>query len=345
MISMKNKIRIAIVGTGYFSKFHFDAWTRLKVKIVAICSLNKNEAIYYSKKFNNCPIYSNFKKMIDEIDLDFVDIIIPPKNHLKFIKFAAKKNINIICQKPFTNSYSEAVNAVNISNKNNVLLAVHENFRFQPWYLKIKRILKKNSLGELYQVNFRMRPGDGQGKNAYLDRQPYFQKMERFLIHETAIHIIDVFRFLFGEIDTVFANLSKLNDNINGEDAGYVFFNFKNGMRGILDGNRLSDHIAKDRRLTIGEMLIEGSKGTLRLNGDGELFIRKFGSNKELKISYKWENKGFAGDSVFKCQNHILKHYVKGEILFNSAFDYLRNLKIENYIYKSNSLKKSLKIK
>ena len=30
--------------------------------------------------------------------------------------------------------------------------------------------------------------GDGQGPRAYLDRQPYFQQMPRFLIHETAIH-------------------------------------------------------------------------------------------------------------------------------------------------------------
>ncbi len=342
---MKNKIRIAIVGTGYFSQFHFDAWIRLEVKVVAICSLYENDAIYYSKKFNNCPIYSNFKKMIDEIDLDFVDIVVPPKDHLKLIKIAANKNVNIICQKPFTNSYSEAVKAVNISNTNNVLLIVHENFRFQPWYQKIKTILDNNTLGELYQVSFRMRPGDGQGKDAYLDRQPYFQKMERFLIHETAIHIIDVFRFLFGEIDSVFANLSKLNKFINGEDAGFVIFKFKNGVRGTFDGNRLSDHIAKDRRLTIGEMLIEGSNGSLRLNGDGELFKRKFGSNKESKISYNWDNKGFAGDCVFKCINHILEHYTQGKVLFNSASDYLENLKIEDYIYKSNSEGKILKIK
>ena len=342
---MKNKIRIAIVGTGYFSQFHFDAWIRLEVKVVAICTLNENDAIYYSKRFDNCPIYSNFKKMIDEIDLDFVDIVIPPKDHLKLIKIAANKNVNIICQKPFTNSYSEAVNAINISNKNNVLLIVHENFRFQPWYLKIKNILDNNLLGELYQVSFRMRPGDGQGKKAYLDRQPYFQKMERFLIHETAIHIIDVFRFLFGEIESVFANLFKLNKYINGEDAGFVLFNFKNGMRGIFDGNRLSDHIALDRRLTIGEMVIEGSKGTLRLNGNGELFKRKFGSNKELKISYKWDKKGFAGDSVFKFQRHILDHFNRGKVLFNSGIDYLENLKVEKYIYKSNSKGKILNIK
>ena len=53
--------------------------------------------------------------MIDEIDLDFVDIVIPPKDHLKLIKIAASKNVNIICQQPFTNSYSEVKDAVNIS--------------------------------------------------------------------------------------------------------------------------------------------------------------------------------------------------------------------------------------
>ena len=342
---MKKKIRIAIVGTGYFSQYHFDAWIRLDVKVVAICSLNEKDAIYYSKKFDNCPIYFNFKKMIDEIDLDFVDIVIPPKDHLKLIKIAANKNVNIICQKPFTNSYYEAVNAVNISNKNNVLLIVHENFRFQPWYLKIKDILDNNLLGELYQVSFRMRPGDGQGKDAYLDRQPYFQKMERFLIHETAIHIIDVFRFLFGEIESVFANLSKLNKHIKGEDSGHLLFNFENGMKGILDCNRLSDHIAADRRLTIGEMIIEGSDGTLRLNGDGELFKRKFSCNKESKIKYKWEKKGFAGDSVFKCQQHIIDHFLNGKTLYNNGNDYLENLKIEEYLYESNSVGKLLKIR
>ena len=139
-----------------------------------------------------------------------------------------------------------------------------------------------------------------------------------------------------------FANLFRINKHINGEDAGYVLFNFKNGIRGFFDGNRLSDHIAKDRRLTIGEMLIEGSNGSLRLNGDGELYKRKFGSNREVKISYRWDNKGFAGDCVFKCQRHILQHYLHGKGLHNSSNDYLQNLKIESYIYKSNSMGKLL---
>ena len=341
---MKKNIRLAVLGTGYFSQFHYDAWKRLNVDLVGICSLNKDEAIKYSKQFQNCEVFLDFETMIKTTKPDLVDIIAPPLNHLKFIKISAKNKVNIICQKPFTNSIKEAREAINFTKRNKVKIAVHENFRFQPWYMKINEILKTSLLGDLYQVSFRMRPGDGQGEKAYLERQPYFQKMERFLIRETAIHLIDVFRFLFGDIKSVFANLSRLNPCIKGEDAGIVFFEFINGIRGVFDGNRLSDHIAADRRLTIGEMLIEGSMGTLRLNGNGEIFTRRFGDNIEKKVSYKWIKKGFAGDSVFQCQKHLLDHFLKGEKLINSAEEYLDNLKAEDYIYKSNYKKRLLEL-
>ena len=341
---MKKNIRLAVVGTGYFSQFHYDAWKRLNVDLVGICSLNKDEAIKYSKQFQNCEVFLDFETMIKTTKPDLVDIIAPPLNHLKFIKISAKNKVNIICQKPFTNSIKEAREAINFTKRNKVKIAVHENFRFQPWYMKINEILKTSLLGDLYQVSFRMRPGDGQGEKAYLERQPYFQKMERFLIRETAIHLIDVFRFLFGDIKSVFANLSRLNPNIKGEDAGIVFFEFINGIRGVFDGNRLSDHIAADLRLTIGEMLIEGSMGTLRLNGNGEIFTRRFGDNIEKKVSYKWIKKGFAGDSVFQCQKHLLDHFLKGEKLINSAEEYLDNLKAEDYIYKSNYKRRLLEL-
>ena len=341
---MKKNIRLAVVGTGYFSQFHYDAWKRLNVDLVGICSLNKDEASKYSKQFQNCEVFLDFETMIKTTKPELVDIIVPPLNHLKFIKVAARNKVHIICQKPFTTSINEAKEAISFAKRKRVKIAVHENFRFQPWYMKINEILKTSLLGDLYQVSFRMRPGDGQGEKAYLERQPYFQKMERFLIRETAIHLIDIFRFLFGDIKSVFANLSRLNPYIKGEDAGIIFLEFINGIRGVFDGNRLSDHIAADRRLTIGEMLIEGSMGTLRLNGNGEIFIRRFGDNIEKKVSYKWIKKGFAGDSVFQCQKHLLDHFLKGEKLINSAEEYLENLKVENFIYKSDLKKKLLEL-
>ena len=61
---MKKNIRLAVLGTGYFSQFHYDAWKRLNVDLVGICSLNKDEANKYSKQFQNCEIFLDFETMI-----------------------------------------------------------------------------------------------------------------------------------------------------------------------------------------------------------------------------------------------------------------------------------------
>ena len=212
---------------------------------------------------------------------------------------------------------------------------MHENFRFQPWYRRIRAIIDSGELGEIYQASYRLRPGDGQGRDAYLDRQPYFQDMERFLIHETAIHFVDVFRYLFGEPEAVMADLRRHNPAIAGEDAGYFLFRYERGLRVLFDGNRLVDHAAVNRRLTMGEMLLEAEKACLRLVGDGHLWLRRHGSNEEEAVDFAFEDRGFGGDCVHALQRHVVDHLAGMGPLVNSAADYIRNLAIERAIYQS----------
>jgi D-apiose dehydrogenase len=197
-----------------------------------------------------------------------------------------------------------------------------------------RRLLNQGTLGEIYGVSFRLRPGDGQGPRAYLDRQPYFQQMPRFLIHETAIHMIDTFRFLLGEVSGVFARLRRLNPEIRGEDAGLVLFDFASGAAGLFDGNRLVDFVADDPRLTMGEMLLEGSAATLRLDGFGRLWLKPH-KQAEREHPYEWQNVGYAGDSVRALQRHVIAHFRDGAPLENTGEKDLRNLEIEEAIYRS----------
>ena len=119
----------------------------------------------------------------------------------------------------------EAEEIVRIGEEAGIDLIIHENFRFQPWYREMKRWIEAGRFGDLHSVSFRLRPGDGQGPRAYLDRQPYFQDMP-LLVHETAVHWVDTFRFLMGPIKAVTARLRKVNPVIAGEDAGYIIFEF-----------------------------------------------------------------------------------------------------------------------
>ncbi|NIA67429.1 Gfo/Idh/MocA family oxidoreductase [Pelagibius litoralis] len=331
-------MRVGTVGTGYFSQFQYEAWSRMAdVDLVALCNRGAEGARRTAEAYSVPATYSDLAEMLAAEKLDLLDIITPPVTHLEMIRTAATQKVAIICQKPFCQSLEEAEEAVALCEQAGVLLVVHENFRFQPWHQRTKALLDDGTLGEVYQASFRLRPGDGQGPQAYLDRQPYFQKMERFLVHETAIHLIDVFRFLLGEATEVYARLNRLNPAIAGEDAGFILLDFENGARGLFDGNRLADHAAENRRLTMGEMLIDGSKATLRLDGDGRLFLRPHGGNDEREVAYDWENRGFGGDCVFKLQRHVVDHLQGHGPIMNQASDYLANLRIEKAVYESNS--------
>lgn len=160
--------------------------------------------------------------------------------------------------------------------------------------------------------------------------------MPRLLIHETGIHSIDVFRYLMGEVTGVFAKLRRLNPVISGEDAGLVTFAFKGGAAGLFDGNRLSDNEADNPRLTMGSLIVEGSNGNIRLDGDARIFLREKGS-REVQHDYRWENRGYGGDCVYALQKHVVDHLRDGTPIENTAREYMRNVEIVEAIYRSDT--------
>lgn len=330
---MTDKLRVATVGTGYFSRFHYNAWHSMKnVELVALCNRTKAPGEELAGRYGILAIYDDLDRLLAENDVDILDIISPPVTHMEYVRKAMAHDVTLICQKPFTPTLAEARTLVGEIEAADRQVVIHDNFRFQPWYSLIKALLEGGDLGDLYQVTFRLRPGDGQGPEAYLERQPYFQQMERFLVHETAIYLIDVFRFLSGDITSVCARLDKLNLVIAGEDTGIILFEFANGGRGLFDDNRLSDHAAEKHRLTMGEMLIEGSAARLRVDGDGWIYLRPHGENIEQEITYSSNDREFGGDYVRCLQQHVVDHIVHDALLMNAAADYLANLEIEEAV-------------
>lgn len=333
-----DRIRVAAVGVGYFSRFHYRAWSRIpEVALVGVCNRTRGSAEAFAAEFGAPFFTDDLAEMLERTRPDLLDVITPPETHLAAITLAAARGIDVICQKPFCQTLAEAKAAVEIADAAGIQVVVHENFRFQPWHREIKRLLDEGLLGRVYQATFRLRPGDGQGPRAYLDRQPYFQQMPRFLVHETAIHLIDVFRFLFGEAEAVFAALRKLNPAIAGEDAGLIMLDMANGARCLFDGNRLSDHRAGNRRLTMGEMLIEGEKGVLALDGDGGISFRAHGDDDSVAHPYDWANLDFGGDCVHALQRHVIDHRLGRRAVENSAQAYLNNIMIEEAVYASHA--------
>ena len=60
-----NSLKVAVVGTGYFSQFHYDAWSRLPVKLVGCCSLDKEAARGVAQQFGIPQVFAEFGEMLD----------------------------------------------------------------------------------------------------------------------------------------------------------------------------------------------------------------------------------------------------------------------------------------
>jgi hypothetical protein len=122
---------------------------------------------------------------------------------------------------------------------------------------------------------------------------------------------------------------------IAGEDSGHILLGYADGKRALFDGNRLADHTAENHRLTMGEALIEGSGGSLRLTGFGEVFLRKNGQIDEHCLLERRDWPGFGGDCVFALINHITRQLGAGQKPVNTATEYLSLLALEEQVYNS----------
>jgi predicted dehydrogenase len=328
-------LRGVAVGAGYFSQFHYDAWNRVSgARLVALCDTSRDRAEAAARRFGIAGVYSDVTEMLDAIRPDFIDIITPPATHVEICRLAGARGVHVLSQKPLAPTFAEAVTLVNDAERAGIRLMVHDNFRFQPWHRELRRLLDLRSIGGLHALSCRTRIGDGWGSDAYLDRQPYFRTMPRLLVFETGVHIIDVFRYLAGEVRQVYATLRRRNPVIAGEDSGIVTFEFETGATGLWDASRYNASLAPDPRYTFGEFLVEGSLGALRLDENGRLLVHTLG-DQPREHEYGHRQQGFAGDCCYLAIQYFVDRLHDGVEFETSGRDYLRTLAVQEAIYTS----------
>lgn len=332
-----NKLRGVAIGAGYFSQFQYEAWQRLpEVEIVAAYNRTREKIEETQAKFGIPRVYAGdeLERMLDEAKPDFVDVITPPSTHLDICQLAFDRGLHVICQKPLAPTYAESVELVRRASQSSGRFMVHENWRWQPWYREIKRIIESGQLGEVFTVASRMRMGDGWGEDAYLSRQPFFRDYPRLLMFETGVHFLDAYRYLLGEVDSLYAQLDKRNPVIKGEDSGIVICNFQSGTRSLFDANRYNEADTDNPRYTFGALRIDGSEGHLELDLDGGLALKPLGQPSR-KIDYTHNRAYFGGDCVFNLQRHFVECMLSGEAFESSGEDYLKTVKLVEACYAS----------
>ncbi len=329
--------RVVMIGAGYWAQFQVEGWRDAGSPLLAIGNRDLGNARKLADRYGVPRCYDDIAQMLDSERPTLVDVVLPPVAQERAVRAAIERGIATICQKPFGTDLQQAEAMTAMAEAAGVPLVIHENFRFAPWFREMRRLIDAGFFGRIHSIAFRLRPGDGQGPQAYLDRQPYFQQMPLFLVRETAVHFIDTFRYLMGEVRAVTARLRRLNPVIAGEDCGLLIFEFDDDRTALFDGNRLNEHVAQNLRRTMGELWLEGEHGVLRMDGDARLWWKP---HQGVEVQHEYDDgagRGVFGGASTALQAHVLAHLRMGAPLENGARDYLRNLHVQAAVYHSNA--------
>ena len=154
---------------------------------------------------------------------------------------------------------------------------------------------------------------------------------------------IDTFRFLAGEVESVYARTRKLNPVIAGEDCGHIVFNFKDGAVGVWDANRYNETEYQNPRYTFGTFVVEGSAGKIEMDSDANMRIKKLGEPSRSH-DYPHEDKNFCGDSCYFTQRHFIDCLISGEPFETSGDEYLKTWAVQESCYRSAQLGQAVEI-
>ena len=297
--------RGALIGCGFFSRNHLHAWQDVEgAEIVAVCDLDREKAEAIGRDFGISAVFTDAEKMLGETQLDFVDVATTPPSHRGLVELVSDHRLAVICQKPIADTYAEAKAMVEAADAAGVPFLIHENFRWQLAFVRIKAEIDAGRIGtpRFARLSFR------HGFDVYAT-QPYLATIERFVLMDLGIHLYDVVRHLMGEVDHLGCETASLRPGVAGEDSFTSLLRHTSGAVSVVDCSFAATIHPEPFPATLA--WIEGDRGTLELTTDLRLHVHSNGEKLVESVdpavpawgARPWHT---IQDSVIRFQAHVV---------------------------------------
>lgn len=328
------KLKFAILGCGYWSQFQLGAWQELPgVECVALYNRTLSKANDLAGRFGVPNTYDDPVAMLKNEELDFIDIITDVDTHKDFTLLGIDHGLDVICQKPMAPDLPAARLMLEAASQANVQFYVHENYRWQPQFRRIKKLLDQGVIGR----PFRCRSGFNTAFPVF-DTQPFLKELTHFALTDQGSHQFDVLRFLFGEVHSLYCLMQRVNPGIKGEDVATTLFRMANGVTCIQEisfSSRLEREIFPQTL-----MLIEGEKGSIRLDPDFRISVTTSEGTSTEKVAmkkYVWQTERLEPEppSIVALNENILDD-MRGEgVAENTGKDNFETVRLVWAAYES----------
>ena len=283
-------INVGLLGHKFMGKTHSNAYRKIgmffepraKMTMRAICGLEEDEVIVAARKFGWESHETSWEKLVDRNDLDMIDIAASTDLHKVAAIAAANNGKHVFCEKPLAVGLADAREVLETVKKCGVKHQIGFNYRFVPAVALAKKMIDGGKIGRIFHVRASFL------QSWIIDPEaPFGWKLDKKVCGSGALgdigsHIIDLARFLAGEIKSV-AALEKTfvkSRPIPGEpgrraavevdDATVFVAEFEGGALGVFEATRFA----------------QGHKSAMSIEVNGELGSLKFEFERMNELHY-----------------------------------------------------------
>lgn len=241
-----SKVKVGIIGVGEIGttkhleqlKAHPD-----EVEIAALCDLLPERCRQANEKYGiSAKIYTDYRKMMEEEELDVVHVCTPNPLHAEMSIAAFQKGKHVYCEKPLACTYKDAKEILAARDAAGKQLASGMQWRYNTAPMEMKRMYEAGEFGEVYyirssQLRPRRLPAYGvytskelNGGGVLMDGGPHSIDLPMWLTDNYEVASVRGVTFDKMKNDPEGNDLGPWDpENFDVEDTAYAMIQMKNG--------------------------------------------------------------------------------------------------------------------
>ena len=270
---MNRRLGVALVGAGLAGRMHAaeygraagllaDRGIRLEPVVVADADLDRARSV--ARRSGIPAVEADWRAAVHRDDVDLVDICLPDECHAEVAIAAARAGRHILCEKPLAQTPAQGEAALAEIERAGVTAMVGLQYRRTPAAELLGRLIDEGRLGRLHTVRAYFARDVGADPATRVGWRFDGARLGSGSVHALGPHVIDLLRYLVGEITAVAASVqSDVGTDERASDSADVLLRFAGGAHGVLQ----TSWAAFGRKHHL-EIEVLGGEGAARLVSD-----------------------------------------------------------------------------
>jgi predicted dehydrogenase len=264
------KIQVGFIGCGRISDLHALGYREHpEAEIAAVSDLNPEIAATRAHAWGAGKVYDDYRKLLDDPDIEAVEILTPQKLHEQMVCEAAAAGKHILIQKPMAIDLASADRMIAAAATSGKVYKVIENYIFYPPIVFAKHLLDAGEIGAPLTMRIKFISGSSGGwevsNEAWAWRMQENAEGRGMQTFDHGHHMWSVACYFMGEIERVCAWIDSYDQII--DCPATIMWKYKGGVQyGTCDYTHAYEmHVPSDYYANDEWFELTGSKGIIQV--------------------------------------------------------------------------------